>query len=140
MTRTLQVFVWLSLVQIAARGADLLWSDPYVREQALDLGGAEAAIWGTACLVSAAVVLVGLLFKRYAVLANGCFMAFATYAMFAWHVMDETVLQVPPDDWRVFADHAVRGLTWLVIGASVSVREGVLRIRREKGDEALGLG
>lgn len=118
---------------MAGRGTDLLLSDPYSHTTALDLGGAEAAIWGTACVVSSAVVLLGLCSRRYAVLANGCFMAFATYTMFSWYVMDETVLMFPPDNWRVFLDHLATGLVWLTLGASISFRAEVLKRHLAKG-------
>lgn len=141
MTRTLQVVIWLCVIQMLGRGTDLVFSNPYKHSQALDLGGVEELIWGVACLVSAGVVLVGLLFKKSPVLVNGCLMAFATYVMFAWYVVDETMLLWPPDNWRIFLDHACRGALWLVLALCVSFRQGIIRIRARKREEAVdGLG
>lgn len=139
MTRTLRCIIILQIVQIVARGTDLLYSSPYGAWMPKDVGGAEAMVWGIACLIAAGVVLVGLISRHPAITVYGCLTGFAVYTMFAVFVFDDTIIPPPPRDWRFFADHVVVAGIWLVSAVSISFRHGVYKIlRREEAKDGLG--
>lgn len=139
MTRTMQALLVVGIVRLLSRGTDMVFGDPYSTHSPLDLGGAEALVWGLFCITAALVVLVGLAARRVKIVVNGALLAFATYAMFTWFVMDDTVMMHPPDNWRIFFDHLCSSLFWLVCAVSISFRHGVYEIRRRK-EKDLGLG
>ena len=132
MTRTMQLLLLVGALQFVARGTDLLFS-PESGVDALDMGGAQGAVWGVACLVAAAVVLVGLLRRSPLIAVQGSLIGFAVYGMFAWLVLENTLLISPPDDWRILADHATNSALWLVFAVSISFRHGVHQILVRKG-------
>lgn len=132
MTRTMQLLLLIGALQLVARGTDLLFS-PESGVAALDVGGAQGAVWGITCLVAAAVVLVGLLIRSPIVAVQGSLIGFAIYGMFAWLVLESTILTNPPDDWRILADHANNSAFWLVVAVSISFRHGVYQILVRKG-------
>lgn len=139
MTRTMQALLAVGIIKLLARGTDLIFGDPYSSHSPLDLGGAEEFVWGLFCLAAALVVLVGVATRRAKIAVNGALLAFSTYAMFTWFVMDDTIMMYPPDDWRIFFDHLCSSLFWLVCAVSISFRHGVYEIRRRK-EKDLGLG
>lgn len=128
----MQLLLLVGALQLVARGTDLLFS-PVSDAIARDMGGAQGAVWGVACLVAAAVVLVGLLRRSPVVAVQGSLISFAVYGMFAWFVLDDTILIYPPDDWRILADHAAHSALWLTFAVSISFRHGVLQILARKG-------
>lgn len=132
MTRTMQLLLLIGALQLVARGTDLLFS-PESGVAALDVGGAQGSVWGMTCLVAAAVVLVGLLIRSPIVAVQGSLIGFAVYGMFAWLVLESTILTNPPDDWRILADHANNSAFWLVVAVSISFRHGVYQILVRKG-------
>lgn len=132
MTRTMQLLLLVGALQFVARGTDMLFS-PESGAIALDLGGAQGAVWGVACLVAAAVVLVGLLRRSPLLAVQGSLIGFAVYGMFAWLVLENTILTSPPDNWRILADHATNSALWLVFAVSISFRHGVHQILVRKG-------
>ena len=132
MTRTMQLLLLVGALQLVARGTDLLFS-PESGASALDVGGAQGAVWGITCLVAAAVVLVGLLRRSPLVAVQGSLIGFAIHGMFAWLVLENTILSAPPDDWRILADHATHSALWLVFAVSISFRHGVHQILVRKG-------
>lgn len=138
MTRTMQLLLLVGALQLVARGTDLLFS-PESGVNALDVDGAEGVVWGAACLIAAAVVLVGVLRRSPIIAVQGSLIGFAVYGMFAWLVLDNTVLTHPPDNWRILADHATNSAFWLVFAVSISFRHGVhqILVRKEARD---GLG
>lgn len=138
MTRTMQLLLLVGALQLVARGTDLLFS-PVSGEIARDMGGAQGAVWGITCLIAAAVVLVGLLRRSPVVAVQGSLIGFAIYGMFAWFVVDDTILAYPPDNWRILADHVAKSTFWLIFAVSVSFRHGVHKILVRKGVED-GLG
>ena len=139
MTRTMQAILVVGIIRLLSRGTDMLFGDPYSTHSPLDLGGAETFVWGLSCVIAALVVLVGLATRRVKIAINGALLAFATYAMFAWFVLDDTLLFSPPGNWRIFFDHLCTSMFWLVCAVSISFRHGVYEIRRRK-EQDLGLG
>ena len=138
MTRTMPLLLLVGALQFVARGTDLLFS-PESGASALDIGGAQGTVWGVACLVAAAVVLVGLLLRSPIVAVQGSLIGFAIHGMFAWLVLESTILSTPPDDWRILADHATNSAFWIVCAVSISFRHGVHQILVRKGAKG-GLG
>lgn len=138
MTRTMRLLLLIGALQFVARGTDLLFS-PESGVDALDIGGAQGTVWGVACLVAAAVVLVGILRRSPIVAVQGSLIGFAVHGMFAWLVLENTILSAPPDDWRILADHATNSAFWIVVAVSISFRHGVHQILVRKGAKD-GLG
>lgn len=132
MTRTMQLLLLVGALQLVARGTDLLFS-PESGVNALDMGGAQGAVWGITCLIAAAVVLVGLLLRSPVIAVQGSLIGFAVYGMFAWFVLDNTILTYPPDDWRILASHVAFSAFWLTFAVSISFRHGVHNILARKG-------
>lgn len=139
MTRTMQALLVVGIIRLLSRGTDMAFGDPYSAHSPLDLGGAEAFVWGLFCIAAALVVLVGLTARKAKIVVNGALLAFSAYAMFTWFVLDDTMMLYPPDDWRIFFDHLCSSLFWLVCAVSISFRHGVYEIRRRK-EKDLGLG
>lgn len=132
MTRTMQLLLLIGVLQLVARGTDLLFS-PVSGEIARDMGEAQGVVWGVTCLIAAAVVLVGVLRRSPIISVQGSLIGFAVYAMFSWFVLGHTILTHPPDDWRILADHAANSAFWLTVAVSISFRHGVHQILARKG-------
>lgn len=128
----MQLLLLFGALELVARGTDLLFS-PVNDEIARDVGGAQGVVWGATCLIAAAVVLVGVLRRSPIIAVQGSLIGFAVYAMFAWFVLEYTILIDPPDDWRILADHVSNSAFWLIVAVSISFRHGVHQILVRKG-------
>lgn len=138
MTKTLQGLLGIAAVRLISAGTDLLSGDPSPQSIA---EAPESLAWvsGVSALVAAALLVVALLTKSKWLVVFGSLMSFAVYFLFGWSVIKDTVLHVPPDDWRLLIDYWCFSATSALIALSVYYRSGVSSIK-EKRREADGLG
>ncbi|MDO4915884.1 hypothetical protein [Corynebacterium sp.] len=134
MTKALRAVIVCLLFTLTLRGLDYVTgSAGGEREAAL-----PPLIWGTTCLVTAAVVAVGLVWHITKAIIAGALMAAATYTMFALYQIPLIFDSHPIDDWRGFGDYVALAGLWAVVCVTLALRFHVAQMRRggDSGDVA----
>lgn len=134
----MRVLVAILSVGMIARGVD------YVSGNSYDMGrlwGDHLTIpelWGIACLIVAALALLGLALNRVGLVINAGIAGMAISVMFAVQVADMRMFLWPPEDVRIITDHLVTAATWLLASATIHYRRGVDRRKQTIMEEADG--
>ena len=134
MTKALRAVIVCLLFTLTLRGLDYVaGSAEGEREAAL-----PPLIWGTTCLVTAAVVAVGFVWRITKAIIAGSLMAAATYIMFALYQVPLIFQSSPPDDWRTCGDYVALAGIWAVVCVTLALRYHVAQARRggDSGDVA----
>lgn len=126
MTRALRLWAWILSFELTVRSIDYLaGGDVVVSDDNLSVPG----IWGAVGLLTAVLVLIGLVMKRSGVLKFGSIMAFAVYLMIAIQLFEVAMLPYPwpPENPRLSVTMLAFSLLWLSLAGVVWWREYVAR-------------
>lgn len=134
MNKTLRAALGIGAVDLLARGTDYLLGSP---NQGTSIEFAEnmPMYWGIACVVSAFIIVVGVISRNFRIGILGSLLAFSVYTMFGYSILEDTLFSHPPDDWRLIANHWCKAAMFLLFATSLAFRHGVIRIlkRRKEG-------
>lgn len=129
-TKEVNLLLWIVTFQLASRGADYFTGNPRPGVGAFEIGTyTPALVWGVTCLVTAAVVLVGLVVKSHRVTRNGAVLAMCVYLAFSVMVVDD-VFRDGFDDWRFLTSYLAGAATWGVLAGSLTMNIAVLDNRK----------
>lgn len=127
MNKTLQAALFIGAIDLVSRGLDYVLGSPSNGTN-LEFADDLTATWGVACLVSAFIIFVGLLFKNFQTAILGSLSAFAVYAVLGFTILEDTIFMHPPDDWRLISSHWCKGAMFLLFATSLAFRHGVIHI------------
>ena len=127
MNKTLQAALVIGAVDLVSRGMDYVLGSP-ANGTNLEFSENLTLTWGVACLVSAFIICVGVLFKNFKIAILGSLSAFAVYAVLGFTILEDTIFLSPPDDWRLISSHWSKGAMFALFATSLAFRHGVLDI------------
>ena len=127
MNKTLQAALVIGAVDLISRGLDYVLGSP-ANGTNLEFSENLTLTWGVACLVSAFIICVGVLFKNFKIAILGSLSAFAVYTVLGFTILDDTIFMHPPDDWRLISSHWCKGAMFALFATSLAFRHGVINI------------
>lgn len=134
MTKAIRAFVWLMTFDLVVRSIDYITgSDEFVPDDKLPI----PEVWGVAGLLTAVILVVGVVRRHNPTLKLGAIVAFSVYLMIAVQLFEKAMLPYPwpPENPRVSVTLLIFSLMWLTVAIVVWWRE---YIERESEREALG--
>lgn len=131
MNKTLQAALFIGAVDLISRGLDYVLGSPSNGTN-LEFDDELTLTWGLACLVSAFIILAGVLSKNFTIAILGSLSAFAVYTVLGFTVLDDTIFTSPPDDWRLVSSHWCKGAMFALFATSLAFRHGVLNILKRR--------
>lgn len=138
MNKTLRAVLFIGAVDLLARGTDYLLGSP---NQGTNMVFANnmPTYWGFACVVSAFVIFVGVASRNFRVCILGCLLSFSVYTIFGYSLFESTILNHPPDDWRLISSHWTKAALFLILAVSLVFRHGVLDILKRRKEDRGGI-
>lgn len=131
MNKTLQAALVIGAVDLISRGLDYVLGSP-ANGTNLEFSENLTLTWGVACLVSAFIICVGVLFKNFKIAILGSLSAFAVYAVLGFTILEDTIFSHPPDDWRLISSHWCKGALFALFATSLAFRHGVITILKRR--------
>lgn len=138
MNKTLRAVLFIGAVELLARGTDYLLGSPN-QGSSMVFADNMPMYWGFACVVSAFVIFVGAASRNFRIGILGCLLSFSVYTLFGYSLFESTILNHPPDDWRLISSHWTKAALFLILAVSLAFRHGVLDILKRRKEDRGGI-